>query len=70
MLLLSLLALLETRHHASSSHRPRTPETLPACNMVEKLSQDELDKLSPEEQKKYEQARADQEASEQAGMST
>lgn len=37
--------------------------------MVEKLSQEELDKLSPEEQKAYDKARADQEAAEQAGTS-
>jgi len=36
--------------------------------MVEKLSQDELDKLSPEEQKKYEKERADQETAEQAAL--
>jgi hypothetical protein len=37
--------------------------------MVKKLSQDELDKLNPEEQKKYEKERADQETAEQAGKS-
>lgn len=36
--------------------------------VVDKLSQEDFDKLSQEEQKQYDQARADQETAEQSGV--